>query len=85
VAGSLRETELEVENVELRVEIAALRERIEELERRLSQDSRNSSRPPSSDPPMTRQQRRALAREKAKRSLTAGMTLMDASNAWATR
>jgi hypothetical protein len=33
VAGSLRETELEVENVELRVEIAALRERIEELER----------------------------------------------------
>jgi transposase len=69
VAGSLRETELEAENVELRVEIAALRERIEELERRLSQDSRNSSRPPSSDPPMTRQQRRALAREKAKRSL----------------
>jgi hypothetical protein len=69
MAGSLRETELEADNIELRVEIAAFRERIEELERRPSQDSRSSSRPPSSGPPSTRQQRRALARERAKRSL----------------
>ncbi|MBW8060381.1 MAG: IS66 family transposase, partial [Solirubrobacterales bacterium] len=49
--------------------VLALQERIEEFERRLGQNSRNSSKPPSSDPPMTRQQRRALAREKAKESL----------------
>ena len=46
-----------------------MRERIEELERRLGQNSSNSSMPPSTDPPMTRQQRRALARERAKKSL----------------
>ncbi len=67
MAGSLREIELEAENVELRAEIAALRERIEELERRLSQSSRNSSKPPSSDPPKTRAERRREAREKVKR------------------
>lgn len=61
--------ELRVENTELRADNQALRERIEELERRLGQNSRNSSKPPSSDPPMTRQQRRALARERAKKSL----------------
>jgi len=49
-------------------EIAALRERVEELERRQNRGSGNSSMPPSSDPPMTRQQRRALARERAKAS-----------------
>lgn len=53
----------------LLAEVAALRERVEEHERLLSRDSRNSSLPPSRDPPMTRQQRRALAREKAKASL----------------
>jgi FKBP-type peptidyl-prolyl cis-trans isomerase (trigger factor) len=49
--------------------IDALRERVEELERQLSRNSRNSSMPPSADPPMTRQQRRALARQMAKESL----------------
>jgi transposase len=42
---------------------------MEEFKRRAGQNSRNSSLPPSQDSPMTRQQRRALAREKAKRSL----------------
>jgi transposase len=46
--------------------VMALRERIEELERRLSQDSRNSSKPPSSDSPKSRAERRREAREKAK-------------------
>ena len=48
--------------------IDALRE-LEELERQLSRNSKNSSMPPSADPPMTRQQRRALARQMAKESL----------------
>jgi len=69
VVGSSREVELEAENVGLRAENRELRERIEELERRLGQNSSNSSMPPSTDPPMTRQQRRALARERAKKSL----------------
>src|SRR4051812_18445871 len=39
------------ENAALRVENGALHERIRELEARLGQNSSNSSRPPSSDPP----------------------------------
>jgi transposase len=50
-------------------EVAALRERVDEHERLLRRDSTNSSLPPSRDPPLTRQQRRALARERAKVSL----------------
>ncbi|HVC08302.1 MAG TPA: DUF6444 domain-containing protein [Solirubrobacterales bacterium] len=49
--------------------VIALQDRIEELERRLDQNSSNSSKPPSSDAPMTRQERRALARKRAKESL----------------
>jgi transposase len=41
-------------------------ERIRRLEERARQDSRTSSKPPSTDPPKTRQQRRAEARAKAK-------------------
>ena len=47
--------------------LLAMSERIEELERRLFQSSRNSSKPPSSDPPMTRAERSRLAREQAKK------------------
>jgi hypothetical protein len=50
-------------------EVAALRERVDEHERLLKRDSTNSSLAPSRDPPLTRQQRRALARERAKASL----------------
>ncbi|MCA1680526.1 MAG: IS66 family transposase [Actinobacteria bacterium] len=53
----------------LLAEVGALRERVEEHERLLKRDSTNSSLPPSRDPPLTRQQRRALARERAKASL----------------
>jgi transposase len=50
-------------------EVAGLQERIEELERQVNRNSRNSSVAPSSDPPLTRQQRRQLARERAKKEL----------------
>ena len=50
-------------------EVARLRERVEELEREQNRTSRNSSVAPSTDPPLTRQQRRQLARERAKKQL----------------
>lgn len=50
-------------------EVAALRERVLELERELNRTSRNSSVAPSSDPPLTRQERRQIARERAKKQL----------------
>ena len=53
----------------LLAEVAALRERVDEHERLLKRDWTNSSLPPSRDPALTRQQRRALARERAKASL----------------
>jgi transposase len=43
-----------------------LEERLRALEAKASASSRNSSQPPSTDAPKTRQQRRAEAREKAK-------------------
>jgi transposase len=43
-----------------------LEERIKRLEEQLRKDSRNSSAPPSQDPPKTRAERRAQARRKAK-------------------
>jgi len=49
--------------------VLELRAEVEELKRRLGQNSGNSSKPPSSDPPMSRQERRALARKRAKESL----------------
>jgi transposase len=48
---------LRLENAVLRAENAALQERIRELEARLGQDSSNSSRPPSSDPPQAPRKR----------------------------
>ena len=76
MAGPRRKVDLEAENAELRAQNALLREQVatlrvevEELKRRLGQNSSNSSKPPSSDPPMSRQERRALARKRAKESL----------------
>lgn len=43
--------ELRRENVELRTLVVSMQERIRELEERLGQNSRNSSKPPSSDGP----------------------------------
>ena len=51
----------------LLAEITALRERVDEHDRLLKRDSTNSSLAPSNDPPLTRQQRRARERERAKR------------------
>ena len=51
---------LRIENVALRAQNAALQERIRDLEARLGQNSANSSRPPSSDPPHVAVKRRAL-------------------------
>lgn len=65
-AEGLTRAELEALVAELRAENAALRVEIEDLKRRVSQDSSNSSRPPSSDPPLSRAERRRRAREKAK-------------------
>jgi transposase len=47
------------ENAALRVENAVLQERVRDLEAQLGQDSSNSSRPPSSDPPQVPAKRRA--------------------------
>lgn len=49
--------------------VRRLEGRIEELERQNNRNSGNSSMAPSSDPPMTRQERRAEARRRAKESL----------------
>ena len=55
--------------VGLLAQVAALTARVEELERLANRNSGNSSLPPSRDPPLTRQQRRELARLRAKESL----------------
>ncbi len=51
---------LRLENADLRAQNAVLQERIRELEARLGQNSANSSRPASSDPPQVAVKRRAL-------------------------
>jgi transposase len=66
VAAEDELVELRAQIALLRGENAALRARIEELERRLNRDSRNSSMPPSSDPPKSRAERRREARAKLK-------------------
>jgi transposase len=52
-----RIAELERENAELKAEVAALKERLATLEARLAQNSSNSGKPPSSDPPGKRGER----------------------------
>ena len=52
--------------LELAAGVELVEERLARLEARACQDSRTSSRPPSSDPPKTRVQRRAEARARAK-------------------
>jgi len=53
----------------LTASVGQLEERIRRLEEAGRRDSRTSSRPPSQDPPKTRQQRRSEARAKAKELL----------------
>ncbi len=52
--------------VDLASRVQQLDQRLERLEAQARQDSRTSSKPPSTDPPKTRAQRRADARAKAK-------------------
>src|SRR5262249_430292 len=54
----LENAALRTENAALRAESAVLHERVRELEARLGQNSTNSSRPPSSDPPQAPAKRR---------------------------
>jgi transposase len=69
LAGGEPARELVLALLDMVGEVAGLQERIEELERQVNRTSRNSSLAPSSDPPLTRQQRRQLARERAKKEL----------------
>jgi len=48
--------------------VLELQSKVQELEYRLNQYSQNSSMPPSSDPPLSRKERRAPKRKQAKRS-----------------
>jgi Family of unknown function (DUF6444) len=52
--------------LDLASRVEQLEDRLRRLEEQSRQSSRNSSLPPSRDPPTTRQQRRAEARAKAK-------------------
>ncbi len=55
--------------LDLAARVEGLEDRLRRLEGQVRQDSRTSSKPPSQDPPKTRQQRRAEARAKAKELL----------------
>ena len=55
--------------LDLAARVEGLEERLRRLEGQARQDSRTSSKPPSQDPPKTRQRRRAEARAKAKELL----------------
>jgi transposase len=61
--------EFEARAARYEAQIERLEERVRRLEGQARQDSRTSSKPPSQDPPKTRQQRRAEARAKAKELL----------------
>lgn len=54
--------------LELQATVNHLKTKIEELEHRLNQTSKNSSKPPSSDRPLSRKARKILERERKKRS-----------------
>lgn len=69
LAGGERAHELVLALLDRLDDLGRLQEQVEELERLLNRNSRNSSLAPSSDPPPTRQQRRQLARERAKKQL----------------
>lgn len=62
--------------------IAQLVQRVEELEARLGQNSQNSSRPPSSDPPQQRAKRR---KSKGKENLVPRRATSDADRVFLNR
>ena len=56
--------ERDAENERLTLEVKRLTEVVEELKRRLGQDSSNSSKPPSSDTPASRNKRKQARKER---------------------
>lgn len=64
--------ELREQNDALRKENAALKKRVAEIERRLGMNSSNSSKPPSSDPPSVKKDRRNKRKSKRKRGAQPG-------------
>lgn len=66
-ARDARIAEQDARIAELEARITELVKQVAELGSRLSQSSRNSSKPPSSDPPSTRAERRAKAKRDRKR------------------
>jgi transposase len=59
--------QLRAENVELRAMMAAVRDEVAELKRQVGQNSRNSSKPPSSDPPFAKPAPKSLRRKSGRR------------------
>jgi transposase len=58
---------LRAESVELRTMLVALRDEVADLRRQLGQNSRNSSKPPSSDSPFTKPAPRSLRRRSGRK------------------
>jgi transposase len=59
--------QLRAENAELRAMMAAVREEVAELKRQVGQNSRNSSKPPSSDSPFTKPAPKSLRRRSGRK------------------
>ena len=59
--------ELAAENAQLRVMVEVLRAEVAELRRQLGQNSRNSSKPPSSDSPFTKPKPKSLRRRSGRK------------------
>ena len=59
--------QLRAENAELRAMMAAVRDEVAELKRQVGQNSRNSSKPPSSDSPFTKPAPKSLRRRSGRK------------------
>ena len=59
--------QLRAENAELLAMMAAVRDEVAELKRQVGQNSRNSSKPPSSDSPFTKPAAKSLRRRSGRK------------------
>src|SRR5690606_9726879 len=66
-ASEARNAAKDARIAELEQRVAELSKQLAELAEKLRQNSRNSHRPPSSDPPAARRQRRGKGKSKSKR------------------